>query len=145
MRSVYFHLIGVSQFQVAKYLYAIADASGDDNWSFPRDSSPPVLFIGFNDDLQAEAEEEDLQLLTAALGKLPDVVVMADVSGRAPGSIEVMEFAQLLLEKFHGVAWDDYTTHCWTLPQIQSRARVLGHPFFDFAGWQQEADSQPQA
>jgi len=141
MRSVYFHLTGVSQFQVAKYLYAIADPSGDDNWAFPRDSSPPVLFVGFNDDLDAEVEAEDRALLIAALGKMPDVVVMADISDRAPGSIEVMEFAQLLLEKFPGVAWDDYTTHCWTLPQIQSRAKVLGHPFFDFAGWQQEQDN----
>jgi hypothetical protein len=141
MRSVYFHLIDVSQFQVAKYLYAISDPSGDDNWSFPRDAAPPVLFVGFNEDLQAEAEAEDLQLLTAALGKLPDVVVMADVSDRAPGSIEVMDFAQLLLGKFRGVAWDDYTTHCWTLPQIQSGTKVLGHAFFDFAGWQQELDN----
>ena len=141
MRSVYFHLTGVSQFQVAKYLYAIADPSGDDNWSFPRDAHPPVLFLGFNDDLDAEVEQEDRDLLIAALGKMPDVVVMADITDRAPGSIEVMEFAQLLLEKFRGVAWDDYTTHCWTLPQIQSRTKVLGHPFFDFAGWQQEQEN----
>jgi len=141
MRSVYFHLTDVSQFQVAKYLYAISDPSGDDNWSFPRDASPPVLFLGFNDDLAAEAEQEDMDLLIAALGKMPDVVLMADISDRVPASIEVMEFAQLLLEKFRGVAWDDYTTHCWTLPQIQSGMKVLGHAFFDFAGWQQEQDN----
>jgi len=40
-----------------------------------------------------------------------------------------------MLTEFRGVAWDDYTSHCWTLAEIQSGAKVSGHTFFNYDGW----------
>jgi len=145
MRSVYFLLTGCTQLEVAKYLYAIADASGDDNWCYPQGAPLPVLFLGFNDDLEAETDPEDMALLKIALGKAPDVVVMADVSGRVDGTAEVKDFAGRMLRAFHGVAWDDYTDHCWTLIEIQTGVRVLEHPFFDHRGWDREENGKTAA
>jgi hypothetical protein len=148
MRSVCFHLIDVARHEVAGYLSAIADPNGDDGdegWCLPRGSRSPTLFIDFYEDLEAEAETGELAILKAALGRMPDVVVMMTVSGRIPGDAEVVSFADLLMRKFRGVAWDDYTTHCWTLEEIKSRAKAYGHPFFDYAGWRRKEHSDPAA
>ncbi len=66
------------------------------------------------------------------------MTVMADVSGRVPGDDEVREFAAFLLSEFRGVAWDDYSCHCWTLVEIQSGTKADGHRFFDDSGWHHE-------
>ena len=139
MRSVFFHLIGVTRQVVAERLSVIATSNGPKGWHLPRGSSLPILYLGFYDDLLAEAEPDNLEALTASLGMMPAVTVMADVSGRDPGDVEVREFAEFMLTEFHGVAWDDYTCHCWTLSEIQSGAKADGHTFFDYDGWYQDA------
>lgn len=151
MRSVFFHLVGVTRHGVAERLSKIATPNGPNHWSMPNDTSKPVLYIGFFDDLLIESEPEDLDALTASLGMLPTVTVTADVSGRSPGDKEIRELAALLLNEFNGVAWDDHTTHCWTISEIQSNVEAYGHVFFDYKGYPTEqnacrnCDSSPLA
>lgn len=145
MRSVCFHLVDVAWQEVAGFLTGIADPNGDDGWCLPRNTESPVLFIDFYEDFEAETEAEELADLKTALGRLPDVVVMVTVSERVPGDAEVVAFADMLLRQFRGVAWDDYTTHCWTLQQIESRAKAYDHTFFDYAGWRQAERSDSAA
>jgi hypothetical protein len=145
MRSVCFHLIGITWQEVAGYLSAIADPNGDDGWCLPRGSASPTIFIDFYEDLEAEAEAGELAVLKTALGRMPDVVVMVQVSGRIPGDAEIAQFADMLLREFRGVAWDDYTTHCWTLPEIKSGAKAYGHKFFDYEGWRRKEHGDPAA
>lgn len=135
MRSVVFHLAGVTRQAVADRLSSIATPNGRDRWYLSGGSSAAVLYLSFYDDLEAETEPDDLRALTDALGAMPAVTVIADVSGRAPGDVEVRDFAAFLLGEFRGVAWDDYTCHCWTLSEIQSGLAVSGHAFFDYNGW----------
>jgi len=89
MRSVFFHLIGVTRQEIAERLSALATPNGWENWYLPHGSSSPVLYLGFYDDLLAEAEPADMESLRALLGMMPAVTVMASVSGRVPGDAEV--------------------------------------------------------
>ena len=145
MRSVFFHLIDVSRDKVAARLSAIATPTGSARWNFPRGSNSPALYIGFYDDLLMEAEPADLEELTASLGAMPDVSVIGDVSGSVPGDAEVRELAALMLTEFRGIARDDYTSHCWTLSEIQSGVKVKGHTFFDYDGWYRDRQNRPVA
>jgi hypothetical protein len=139
MRSVFFHLVDVTRLQVAERLSDFADPSGTNRWNWPRQGSSPVLFLRFYDEFDQEAELEDLIALKAALGRLPDVSVVAYVSGTIPGDAQVREIAALMLSNFDGVAWDDFTGHCWTRSEIQSGALAHGHPFFDYVGWHRDS------
>ena len=141
MRSVTVHLIGVTRDVVGAHLSKIADASGHE-WNFPRGSESENVYIRFYDELEVEVEPEDRERLKACLGRLPDVSVIADISGRIPGDTEVRHFVEFMLGKFHGVAWDDYTMHGWTLAEIAAGHQVSGHPFFDYAGWHDESSVQ---
>lgn len=132
MRSVFFHLADHSRDEVSRWLSTVAAPNGPDHWRLPTESDLPVLYIGFYDDLEAETEPEDLEALKAALGEIPPVILMTDVSGRVPGDTEVRDFAALVLGRFRGVAWDGYTCHCWTLSEIQTGAEVDGRTFFDY-------------
>ncbi|WP_428303779.1 hypothetical protein [Lacipirellula sp.] len=69
-------------------------------------------------------------MLEEALGALPYVSVMVDVSGRIPGETEVWEISRLVLNQFRGVACDLRCDHCWTLAEIESHAVFNGHRFF---------------
>lgn len=137
MRSVFAHLIGVTKEVVGSRLSEFADPSGSE-WFFPRGSEAKTLYIRLYDDLEIEVEPEDLEELKVSLGRLPDVSVMADISGRIPGDAEARQFVEFMLQQFQGVAWDDYTMHCWTLDEIKSGHQVSGHPFFDYEGWHRE-------
>lgn len=145
MRSVFFHLIGVTRQVVAKRLSLLATPNGPECWYLPRGSSEPILCLGFYDDLLTEANPADLAALRVSLGMMPAVTVMADVSGQVSGDREVREFASFMLTEFRGVAWDDYTCHCWTLSEIQSGAKADGHTFFDYEGWHHDRHNQPVA
>jgi len=145
MRSVLFHLIGVTRQVAAERISALAKPNGPEGWCLPRGSSAIVLYLGFDDDFLAEAQPADLEALTVSLGMMPTVTVMVDVSGRVPGDVEVRKFAAFMLSEFHGVAQDDYTCHCWTLSEIQSGATVEGHTFFDYDGWHHERHNRPVA
>ena len=143
MRSVFFHLVGVTRQVVADRLSSLATVNGQESWYLPRGSSTPVLYLCFYGDLLAEAKPAEVDALIVSLGMMPAVTVMVEVSGRSPGDAEVLEFAALMLTEFRGVACDDYTSHCWTLPEIQSGAKIDGHTFFDYDGWYHDRHHRP--
>ncbi len=135
MRSIVIHLAGVTRQATGARLSEFAESVGGDEWGYPHHSSEPVLYIRFYDDYEREFEPGELQPLQSALGQMPDVTVIADISGRVRGDAEVRQFADCLLGAFRGVAHDEYSDHCWTLAEIRSCAVVHGHPFFDYDGW----------
>jgi len=134
MRSVIFHLVGVTRQMVAECLAEISTPNGPAGWRMPRGAATSDLYIDFYDNLLEEVEPGELDQLRASLGRLPDVSVAVHVSGRVSGDAEVRELAAYVLGKFSGVVQDEYTLHCWTLAEIQSDAVVEGHPFFDYRG-----------
>ena len=77
-----------------------------------KDSSH--LFGGF--------EPEEIQLIDAALGYHPTWALAANVSGRIDGTAEVRAFVTKV----------DYSSHCWTLPEIEADTVVDGLRFFGF-------------
>lgn len=130
MRSVFFHLMGTTRHDVAAFCSRIAEPNGVEAWRWPIGAESATLYLGFYDDLLLEAWEEDLVMLQAALGALPDVSLVVDVSGRIPGEPEVWEMSRLVLSQFGGVACDLWYDHCWTLAEIESHAVFHGHRFF---------------
>lgn len=148
-RSVFFHLIGVTRQSVGERLSAHATpngpggVNGHNAWCLPRDSSARALYLWFYDDLLTEAEPVELEALRDSLGMMPSVTVMVDVYGGVPGGMEVREFAAFILSEFRGVAWDDYTDHCWTLSEIQSGAQVEGRTFFEYDSWYHAGHNRP--
>lgn len=137
MRSVFVHIIDASRDAVCARLTEFAEPVGNE-WQFPRGSAAPLLYIGFYQELELESEPQDIELLKASLGRLPDLSVCADISGRIPGDAEARQFVAFLLQHFRGVAWNDYTAHPWTLAEIESNFPVSGHRFFDYEGWYRE-------
>jgi len=140
MRSVVIHLADTTRDAVQKRLSEFTEEKAGDQWRYPSGSSTPVLYIEFYDDYQGEFELGELQPLETALGKMPDVSVIANISGRAPADVEVRLFAECLLGTFRGVAEDGYSNHYWTLVEIRSGARFQGRTFFDFEGWFRDAN-----
>ncbi len=135
MRSVVIHLVRVTRDTVSERLSQFAQAQNGENWIYPPQLSQPALYIEHYDDYEREFEQEDLQPLISALGQKPDVTIIANVSGRVEGDIEVLAFAECLLSAFQGVAQDEYSKHCWSLAEIRSGAKQDGHKFFDYEGW----------
>ena len=84
--------------------------------------------------LYLDWDAESLAALDAAIGERPDWALQIDVSGRIDGTDEVHRILTLVLEH-GGVAFDDYTDHAWTLPEIQTGVTVDGLSFFDFRGY----------
>src|SRR5258705_9640010 len=121
MRSVQVHLIRARQDDVRAVLSAFARHQAPDQWLYPLGSENPTLYIEFFTDFSCY-ESDDLAILERALGRLPEVSVIADVSGRVPGDLEVRAFVEFLLTRFEGVADDEFADHCWTLAEILSGA-----------------------
>lgn len=94
-----------------------------------------VLYVDIDDEatgtLYVDWGPDDLAVLHAAVGRRPDWAVIIDVSGRVDGTAEVHRLLGLLLAR-GGVAFDDYTDHAWSLPEISSGTTVDGLRFFDF-------------
>lgn len=137
MRSIFVHLIGTSQEAVAARLSEMADPSGNE-WFFPRGAESKTVYLRFLEEADLEPELESQASLMSSLGRMPEVSVMADISGRIPGDAEVRHVVAFLLRHFRGVACDDYTTHCWTLDEIEAGLHMQGHRFFDCDGWYRE-------
>ena len=135
MRSVVIHLVDTKRDAVRERLSEFAGPNAGDQWLYPPGSSKPILYIEFYDDYEREFEPGELQPLETALGKIPDVSVIANISGRTPADTEARLFAECLLGAFRGVAQDGYSDHCWTLAEIRSGATIQGHAFFDYEGW----------
>jgi hypothetical protein len=135
MRSVVIQLVHVTRDAVSERLSLFAQAQNGENWIYPPQSSHPSLYIEHYDNCEREFDQEELQPLIAALGQKPDVTVIANVSGRVAGDIEVLALAESLLGAFHGVVQDEYSKHYWSLAEIRSGAKQDGHKFFDYEGW----------
>ena len=134
MRTVFCHLTGCSQQDVARVLDASFVAQGGDApWLVVSDRGDAVLYIRLYESFRAEVGEHELQAIEAALGGELQVSVAADVSGRHDGTTEATGFVLTLLSKFRGVATDDFSDHPWTRGELEQEAALDdGRRFFDF-------------
>jgi hypothetical protein len=139
MRSVFVLMNDATETEVAAYLDRTYPSELRPPWVFPA-GDWPARYIYFYRDLRAESEPEDYADLTHRFGGEPAVAVIADVSGRIPGDEEAFAFVVGLLRHFTGAAMDDYTTHLWSLAELQDSHLVSGHSFFDYKGWHGEDD-----
>ncbi|MBW6435628.1 hypothetical protein KZ829_17955 [Actinoplanes hulinensis] len=93
------------------------------------------LYISIEDEgdgtLYVDWNQDELAALEKAVGHRPGWAVQIDISGRIDGTAEVHDLLDVLLAD-GGVAFDDYTTHAWTLAEIQDGTTVDGLRFFDF-------------
>jgi hypothetical protein len=98
------------------------------------------LYIKLYHDGPREHEPDEWADILRRFGGEPAVSVIAFVSGRHAGDEQVADFVAGILTRFDGAAMDEHTTHLWSLAEIQSGHRFLGHPFFDYQGWFDECD-----
>ena len=131
MRTVLIHLADATQTVVEAALTQSYPGQADP-W-IAYESDDPVLYIRVGSS-QNELEPDELHRLRTTLGERV-TTVSADVSGRHAGDLAVRSLVSDLLTRFRGLAQDDYTSHFWTLREIQASTTVEGHPFFDYAGW----------
>ncbi len=129
MRSVLVHLRDAAEAEVTAFLSRRYPSPEPGSWVLTQ-KDDPVLYVSIYRDMNTEFEVEQWFALVECLGAEPSVSVAADVSGRHPGDEQVREFVCSLLAAFDGVTQDDYTGHCWTLPEIESGAQAEGHPYF---------------
>lgn len=74
---------------------------------------------------------DDVVALERAVGAVPSWAVIADVSGRVPGDTEVRSLLRAVLAE-GGVAVDDYSSHPWTLDEVEAGWLLAeGRRFFD--------------
>lgn len=134
MRSVVVLLRDATELAVTQYLNNVYPSQREPWVAFVGDD--PCLYINF---LQGSPfDDEEVAEMTARFGGQPEVVVIADVSGRHPGDGEVRDFVSGLLHRFSGAVMDDYTDHLWTLAELHGGHLVSGHPFFDYQGWYEQ-------
>jgi hypothetical protein len=108
----------------------------------PERSNPWVmngaLYIDIEDErngtLYVDWEADELAVLDAAVGHRPSWAVQIDISGRVEGTADVRQLLKLLLAS-GGVAFDDYTDHAWSLPEIIDGSTFNGLCFFDFKNY----------
>jgi hypothetical protein len=134
MRTVFCHLTGCSQADVARVLDAsfVAQGSGAP-WIVVSDWGDAILYIHIYENFRAEVGEHGFRAIEAALGGEVQVSVAADVSGRHDGTTEATAFVLALLSKFRGVATDDFSDHPWTRIAIEQKAALDdGQRFFAF-------------
>ena len=120
MRSVIVHLKN-ADIEGVKDLLEGRYTAQEDQW-IGWVNQDPCLYIAIYTHLLEEASEDELTGLKQRLGKLPSVSLIADISGRHHGGPQVVAFVSLLLERFEGVATDDYSDDLWTLEEIVSQA-----------------------
>jgi hypothetical protein len=139
MRSVVIHLVDTTHEAVSARLSRFVGHSDPVEWRYPRHK--PALYIEFYNTFENEFEPGELLPLESALGRMPDVTVIAQVSGRVPGDVELRELAECLLGTFRGLAKDEFSDHYWTIEEIRAKASFGGLSFFDYARWHR--DRQP--
>ena len=134
MRSVFLHLQDVNKESLDNFLEQVCRRGRGVRWVVAVEDDP-YLYIDFYPEARRECEAAEWIALAEALGGEPAVSLIVDVSGWHPGDQQVKEFVSAVLSKFHGVAKDEYTKHCWTVQEIPSGHHEEGHPFFDYDGW----------
>jgi hypothetical protein len=137
MRSVLIHLRSATENGVTAFLAQTYPSPQAPPWLLPQ-ADDPVLYIELYRDMDAEYEPEELRSLADDLKGRPSISIIAHVSGRHNGDKEVLQFIDVVLGAFDGVAQDGYTPHCWTREQVMSGHEVQGHRFFDYNGWFKE-------
>ena len=135
MRTVAVYLKEVTESQATDFLTRAYPSQSGPPW-IENISGDPCLYINFAKEILSESEPEESLKVIEALGGSPQVVLTADVSGRHLGRAEVRKFVISLLERFTGVAEDDYSTHLWSLTEIASNKQINGLFFFDPGGKQ---------
>ena len=129
MRSVFLHITEPKQKDAEAFLSSQFPGQSHP-WIYPSPPADNVLFIDIE-----EFDENERPTVVETLGKKPDFTIVADVSGRHPGDVEILHFVNICLSKFSGFAQDDYTEHLWTLQEIRDRQIYQEHRFFDYLGW----------
>ena len=134
MRSVWVHFRTASRGEVAGWLDGFcarrdAGPAVEPEWLYP-DRGDGVMGIGFDD--LGDWEPEQWAALAETLGTERFVSVVADVTGRVPGRVEVEALVVGLLRRFDGVATHDYDEHPWTRDEIERGAYVGPRRFFDY-------------
>ena len=133
MRSVFVFLRDATEAEAAGYLDR-AYPAGREPW-LVLCGEDPCLYIDFYRDAHREYEPEEWADLVGRFGGEPVVGVVADVSGRHPGSEQTSAFVIDLLGRFSGAAMDEYSSHLWSLAELRAGHLVSGHRFFDYKGW----------
>ncbi|EGF92699.1 hypothetical protein ABI_11360 [Asticcacaulis biprosthecium C19] len=132
MRSVIVHLIETTEAEVSAFLETRYPTQAGPPW-VALSNNEQCLYINFYTHLLEEAGPDELSELERRLGLMPSISVIADISGRHSGDLEVEAFITVMLTKFSGVAGDDYTARFWTLDEIISAGDVQnGQRFFDY-------------
>jgi hypothetical protein len=136
MRSVFLFFKDANEDEVAQFLNRVYSGQRRP-WLISSDHDP-ILYIDFYRDARTEFEPENWTDLVRHFGGEPSVALIADVSGRHPGTKQVFEFVIGLLGRFSGSALDEYTDHLWCLSDLQADHHISGHSFFDYKGWHAE-------
>jgi hypothetical protein len=134
MRSITLHLAGTSQKEIEPHL---------SHWQTSK-SLGDNLYVDLYETRTEQMNVARLEEFQRVLGGLPDVSLVADVSGRVDGEAEIFAFVQYFLNRYSGLAMDDYTNHGWVLNEIINGASIQGHPFFDYLGWNEGLHSKPK-
>jgi hypothetical protein len=135
MRSVVIHLVNATRDAVRTHLTQFAQPEDGDRWLYPPAASQPSLYIEFYEKYEREVAADELLSLTSALGEGTRLSILANVSGRVPGDVEVQAFAECLLSVFRGVAEDEYSKCFWSLEEIRAGVKQGELKFFDYEGW----------
>ena len=133
MRSVFIHLSDADEAQVESFLDESYPGQRKP-WTHPSNTDE-ILYIDLYRELRAEVDDSEFEAIVTTLGGEPTSSLVAHVSGRHDGTAEVYAFVTACLTRFTGAAQDEYSNHCWTLPELECHAQFQGHPFFDFRGW----------
>jgi hypothetical protein len=136
VRSILVFLSAANRDEVAGFLDSRFVRQENAPWLRLAPAGDPVLYINFIDVKNPDLGDDDeiLSIASTALGGTPALAIMADVSGRHAGDVEVREFAGGLLGRFPGVAFDDFSNRAWTLAEIEAGLPVEGMTFFDYGG-----------
>jgi len=144
MRTVFVHLRNAAEDQVEDFLGRAYPLQEGPPWICAVEGDP-CLYIQMYRELAREAAREELAGLRKSLGDGPTVSVIAEVSGRHAGDLQVRDFVSKLLSEFEGLAKDDYTEGFWTIDEIHSERRKPsslkhGEPIYFFSGYQRPSE-----
>lgn len=118
MRAV-FAFPSASQEAVEQVLDSLGPPGADEHGEWRVDGVLCVQTRTQEAGLYADWLYDDVVALERAVGAVPSWAVVADVSGRVPGDTEVRALLRAVLSD-GGVAVDDYSSHPWTLEEVDA-------------------------
>lgn len=129
MRSVYVYLKNTTKQRVVEHLQNAYSFESGPPWTYMVNGEP-CLYVDFYDEFGKEHEPGDWKTIVEQFGEEPELVVVADVSGRHLGDKQVRDFIETLLTAFAGMVQDDYTLHLWSLEEVKNNSLIADHPLF---------------